>query len=638
MSSTFRRMSKSAIGTVLMALILLMVLVGFALGDVQNVLSGGSFGMDRGTLAEAGSEEVTERDLSSAMQLRLNQVRQQNPEADYAALAGDFGPVMEALIQERALKAFASGNGIELSRRLVDAEIAKIPATRGLDGRFSPEAYAQFLQDQRLTDVELRSILAGSLVQRLLLAPAGANARIPVGIARPYASMLLEAREAEVSLIPVEAFLPGIPNPADTDIQQFYAANRNRYMVPEQRVLNIARIGPEQVANVTATDKEIEAHYKANQATYGGKAVRLLTQAIIQNEGEARATAQRARSSGSLGSGGASIGAKSREEFVDIAGEAVAGAVFAAQQGAIVGPIRSDLGWHVVKVDAVRSEAGRSLASARGEIAEALNANKRKEALADLVGRIEDSVAEGASFAEAIRGTGAAAVKTPAITAGGVARAQPDYKLPPELATALRAGFELGSDEEPVVETLPGDAGYALVGVDEIIAAAPAPLASIRDQVARDWKAKQASDRARAVASAIAAKVAKGEALRAAVAGSGAALPPVRPVAMRRLQLSQMQGNVPPAIGMVFSLAQGRSRMIADPRGRGFIVVKVNKITPGDARLNPGLISRTQQEFQQTAATELAEQMSKAIEADVGVKRNEEAIAAARRRITGGGS
>ena len=77
---------------------------------------------------------------------------------------------------------------------------------------------------------------------------------------------------------------------------------------------------------------------------------------------------------------------------------------------------------------------------------------------------------------------------------------------------------------------------------------------------------------------------------------------------------------------------------VADPQGLGFIVVKVTKIVPGNANLQPDLISRTQTEFQVTAGNEYAEQMARAIQADVGVKRDEAAIAEAKRRITGGGS
>jgi peptidyl-prolyl cis-trans isomerase D len=635
MFAFFRSLSKSVIGTIITVTFLLMILASFALADVQSYMSGG-LGTP-GTLAKVGNQEVTERELSATMQRRLGEIRQQKPEADYSSLAGEFPAILRSMIQNRALQVFAQSHDLHLSKRMIDAEIVKLPATRGLDGKFSEAAYANFLQQQRLTDGEVRDLLANGIASRLLLAPAAANARIAVGVATPYASMLLESREAEIAMIPAEAFAAGIPQPGDADIQQFYAQNGARYMVPEQRVLNIARIGPEQVAKVTPTDEDIAAYYKANQASYGGKSVRVLSQVIVQSDAAGRSLAQRARAGGSLGAGAISLGSKTREVLAEIAGEAVAAAAFTAKAGEIVGPVRSDLGWHVIKVDSVRSDAGKPLGAVRGEIATKLSADKKKEALTDLVTRLEDSIADGASFAEAVKAAGIGAMRTPTITAGGVARSEPGYKLPAELAPAVRAGFELGEGDEPVVETLDGDAGYALVGVADIVTAAPAPLASIRDQVIADWRAKQARDRAKAAASAIAAKIAQGADMRAALAGAGRPLPAPEKIARRRIELSSFGGKVPPAMGMMFSLAQGRSRMIADPQGRGFVIVKVTRIVPGNALLQPNLISRMQSEFQEAASAEYAEQMTKAIEANVGVKRNESAIAEAKRRITGGG-
>lgn len=634
MAAYFRRLSKSTVGTVVMVLFLLAIVASFALADVQSYLTGGLG--QQGTLARVGDAEVTERDLSSAMQRRLTQVRQQKPEADYSDLAGDFAAIMQSLVQSRAISEFARQQDLHLSRRLIDAEIVQIPGTRGLDGRFSDAAYASFLQQQRLTDAEVRELIGNALLSRLLLAPVSANARIPVGVASPYASMLLEAREANVAIVPTDRFAAGIGQPSDAQLQAFYRQNGQRYLVPEQRVLSIAVIGPQQVAKVVANDREIEAFYRANAATYGGKATRGLSQVVASSEAQARSLAQQARSSGNLGGGAISLGQKSREELVRIAGDRVAAAAFGARQGEIVGPVRSDLGWHVIKVESIQAASGRPLSAVRGEIAARLTADKRRQALEDLVDKAQTAIDEGASLAEAARSAGLSVMRTPAITAGGIARSQPAFKLPEQLQPAVRAGFELGEGDEPVVETLPGEAGYALVGADDIIAAAPAPLASIRDQVATDWRAAQARDKARGVASAIAARAARGTDLKDAVEQSGAGLPPPQKIARRRIELSAMGGNVPPALGMMFSLVEGRSRMVADPQGRGFVIVQVTKVTPGNASLQPTLISRTQSEFQQTAGDEYAQQMSRAIEAEVGVKRDEAAIAAARQRITGG--
>jgi peptidyl-prolyl cis-trans isomerase D len=642
MLASFRRLSKSTVGSIVMVLFVVAILASFAMADISSVGSG-NFGLGSSTLVKVGKQQVTDRDMARAMERRLAEVRQRNPEADYAAIANDYDAILASLVDQRSLEAFADKYGLILSKRLIDAEIAGIPGTRGLDGKFSDQAYQAFLAQQRMTDQEVRRLINGAMMQRMLLTPVASNARVPVGMAAPYASMLLEARQGDVATVPIAPFRAGL-KPTDADLQSFHAANRNRYMVPEQRVLRIARIGPAQVAGVVATDQEIAAYFKANQATYGAKDVRVISQAVVPDRNAANAIAARARGGASFAAAAApaglsaadiSVGPQTRAEFTSLAGNAVAAAAFAAPAGAIVGPVQSDLGWHVVKIDAVRREGGKSLAEARGEIAAKLGAEKRKDALTDLVTRVEDAIAEGSSYSEAAALAKLSVTETPLITATGTARDNPAFRLPAELAPALRSGFELSQDDEPVVEALANQEGYVLVQPSRIVPAAPAPLASIRAQVAEDWIAKQASDKARAVAGAINAKAARGMPLAKAVAEAGIALPPVQPVGARRLELSQMGANVPAPIRMLFSLGAGKSQIVADPKQRGFSVVKVNRIVPGNALNQPALIGRVQNEFQEPISDEYAREFLAAVRAAMGARRNEEAIAASRKRISG---
>ena len=642
MLASFRRLSKTKVGTIIMALFLLAIVASFALTDISSVTSG-SLGQSSSTLVSVGGEEVTDRDIQQAMERRLAEVRQQNPEATYADIAGDFDSILASLVDRRTLEAFAAKNGFHVSKRLVDAEIANIPGTRGLDGKFSEAAYAAFLAQQRLSDAEVRNLISSTLLQRMLLTPVVTNGRVPVGMATPYASMLLEAREGQVATIPASAFRAGL-NPTDADLQRFYAANRNRYMVPEQRSLRIARIGPEQVANVAATDQEIANFYRANQATYGPKEIRVLSQAVVPDRATAEAIARRARSGASfveaaapagLSAADISVGPQNRAEFASLAGDSVASAAFAAESGAIVGPVQSDLGWHVVKIDSIEREGGKSLAEARAEIAARLSDEKRQNALTDLVTRIEDDIASGSNFAEAVASGNLSATQTPLITAGGVARGDPSFRFPQELGPALQAAFEMEASDDPEVVQLAGESSFALVAPAQIVPAAPAPLPQIREQVAADWIVQQANERARAVANAIAAKVARNVPLAEAVRQAGVALPPVREIAARRIQLSQMGEQVPAAVRMLFSLGEGKSRMVADPQNRGYSVVKVNEITPGNALSQPALIGQVQSEFRDAVTQEYARQFMASVSKAVRVDRNESAIAAAKQRITG---
>jgi len=645
MLSAFRRLSKSAVGTIIMVLFLLAILASFALADMSSVGSG-RFGSGGNNLARVGDEQITARDIDSAMRRLLNDARQQNPEATYATIANQFEPLLNSMIDEHALQAFASDHGFVLSKRLVDAAIASLPQTRGLDGKFSEQAYAAFLQQQQMTDADVRRLLAQTLTQRLVLAPAVVNARVPLGVARPYASMLLERRDGQVAMIPSELFRAGL-NPSDGDLQSFYAQNGRNYMVPEHRVLRLARISADSVPGAQPSEAEIAAYYKANQSTYGGSETRVISQAVVQDKKAADGIAARARSGAAFAAAAApaglsaqdvGVGAQTRAQFSNLAGDSVAGAAFAAAKGSVIGPIRSDLGWHVIKIEDIRGASGRTLAQAHDEIAGLLATNKRKEALTDVVTRVEDQIDGGASFAEVAAAAKLPVTTTPAVGANGTSRNDAAYRLPAALQPAIKAGFEMAVDDDPEIVTLPNDAGYMLVDVENVIEAAPAPLAQIRDRVREDWITRKAADRAKAVASGIAAKAAGGMDLGNAIAAAGVNLPPVRMVNARRIQLNQANADVVAPLKMLFTLAEGKSRLVADPRGRAFFVVKNLKITPGNALSNPTLITQTQAAFQETASEELGVELLAAMKAEQGVKRNEEAIAAAKQRITGPGS
>ncbi|MEO6433745.1 MAG: peptidyl-prolyl cis-trans isomerase [Sphingomicrobium sp.] len=643
MLASFRNLSKSKIGTVVMAVILVGILVGFALADAKNFGSGNlGFGMGSDSLAKVGNRQVGQREVSDAMQRRLQEVRQQNPNATYATIANDFDTILEAMIDQAAMIAFAEKNEFYVSKRLIDAEIAQIPGTKGLNGKFSDDAYKAFLAQRGLTDAEVRNVITGSILQRLMLTPVAVNARVSVGLASPYASMLLESRSGEAAVLPAEAFAAGL-KPSDTQLQQYYLKNRVRYTIPEQRTLKLATISAASVDGVVASDKEIADYFNANQETYSGGAARNLTQVVVPDQKTAAAIAARARDGATLAAASApaggnaalsDLGEQSRADYASAAGDKVASAVFAAATGAIVGPIQSDFGWVVVKVNSAKAGTGKTLAQARGEIAAKLNADKRKLALEDLVDKVQTAIDEGSNFAESAAAAKLNVSTTPLVMVNGAARGNASARLPQNLANVLKAGFEIAPNDPPEIVSLPDNQGYVLVAPDRIVPAAAASLVAIRAIVERQWVGEQAMARAKSVAEAIAAKLNAGTPMAQAVAQAGTPLPAPRPISARRMQIANAEGKIPAAMQMLFSLAQGKARMVADDEGRGYYVVKADKVTPGNALLQPGLINEMQRDLQDGQSQEYARQFIAAIRKDLGLTRNEAAIAALKTRLS----
>jgi len=643
MLSSFRRLSNSKVGAAIGIIFLVAILASFAVADVTQFRQGGG-GLSQGVLAKVGSEQVTDAELSAVLQRQLTALRQQKPDATYADLSPQFESIVNGLIQAKTLKAYAVEHDLLPAKKLVDAEIVKIPATRGLDGKFSEAAYQQFLQQNRLTDAQLRDEVIVLLLQRMLLAPVAAISRVPVGVARPYASMLLEEREGQVALVPTAAFRTGAA-PSDAEVQQYYAGNRNRYIVPEQRVLRIVRISPETVANVTPSDAEIAAYYNQNRATYAGGETRVLSRASVSDQAQAGQIATRAKAGGTFAAAAqpagfsatdVNLGPQSREQLTGLTGAQVAAQVFAAPAGTVIGPVRSSTGFDVIKVERIDRTPGRTLDQARAEISAKLVTDKRKNALTDLVTKIEDQISDGRTLAEVAQANKLPVTQTPPLIANGQSVQQPAFQLPAEYRERLlKDAFSMSSGDDPVVETLGGDGGYAVLALGDVTPATPAPLAQIRDRVTADLVAKRAGAAAQAAATAVQAKVARGVPVAQALQEQKVAGAPT-PVKARRVQLQQFQGRVPPPLQMLFSLAAGKSRLVAAPDGQGFYVVKLDRITPGDALTQPTLIAQTQTDLNGSVGEEVAVQFLGAAQKELGVTRNEAAIASARQRMLAG--
>jgi peptidyl-prolyl cis-trans isomerase D len=292
----------------------------------------------------------------------------------------------------------------------------------------------------------------------------------------------------------------------------------------------------------------------------------------------------------------------------------------------VVGPVRSPLGWHVIRVERVTTTAARPLASVRAELAAQIEERKAQDALSDLAAKIEDSIAEGATFEEVVRTHKLQAQETPAITATGAAPDNPGFQLPADLAGMLKPGFDMVEDEDPVVQMLVPGQRYALLRPARIIAAAPPPLAQIQDRVRADLARDRSAARARHLAQRLADKVSAGAPIRDAFAQAGVALPPVQSITARRMDIAQRGAQIPEPVRLMFNIPRGRSRIIAAPEGAGWFVVHLAQVTPGNIENAPGLIEATASQFRPAVGAEYAEQFVRAIEREIDVSRNEAAI------------
>jgi peptidyl-prolyl cis-trans isomerase D len=298
---------------------------------------------------------------------------------------------------------------------------------------------------------------------------------------------------------------------------------------------------------------------------------------------------------------------------------------------------RQPLGWYVVKVMKTGGTPAKSLAEAKPEIVAALTKEKGDNALSDLSSKIEGAIADGASFDEVVKNNKLTLVTTPPLLSTGRAPSNAAWVAPRELAALLKSGFEADAEDDPTVEQVIPNQQYALLGVAKVIAPVPLPVATVKPLVVRDIVIDRTGKRAQQIAVAIRDKVRKGVPIDRAMAEAGVKLPPVQPAVARQIDLTRLQPEqIPPPVRALFRLRVGKVDVMPDPQGRALFVVTLDRIEPGDMAVIPGLVGQTRNELASAQASELADQFINAVQQEIGVTRDQSAIAQAKKRFVGG--
>ena len=637
----FRRFFKSKLG--LGITLGFVVLIAFAFASMDITSNNPTFGGVAGdsNVAVVGDTSISAAEFQTAMQNELDRRKQTDPTLTMQALiaSGAADEVVEQLMQRAALSEWAREHGLRAGKRLVDSELVKIPAFFGADGQFSRDSFEAVLRREGLSEAAIRADIASGLLAQQTLLPASYGTVVPQKLARQYAVLLKERRKGAIAALPSAAFAPTAA-PTQAQLTAFHRANGERYIRPERRVLQYATFGEEALGEIPApTEAQIAERYSQNRAQYAASESRTFTQMIVPTEAAAQAIVVEVAGGTSLTAAARSkglsttqVGPVTKSQLAGQSSQAVADAAFAAANGTVATPRRGSLGWYILKVDGIDRRAARALAEVRGEIAAALAQEQRRAAFIDMATRIEDEFDNGSSLGDVASELNIELRTTRPLTADGRVYGTAEA-APIELAPVLRTAFEMDEGEPQIAEVVPGET-FLVFGVRDITASAVAPLAEIREDVIADWRRSEGAKAAKAAADRVLQRVQRGQALAAAIAAERVSLPAPDQIDMGREELAQL-GRTPPALALFFSMAEGTAKKLEGPADSGWFVARLDDIEVPEIAADDPLVGRTRTQLAQLYGDEYAEQLIRAAMAEVGVEKNQSAIDAVLRQLSG---
>ncbi len=642
MLSFFRRIINSRTGVIVAFIVLGVIALAFAAGDVTGLRNVGPG--STANAATVGGASISVVELEKRVQDEMQAFRQQQPTLDLAQFVngGGFEGTLERMINSIALEQFGNAQGMRVSKQVVDGEIASIPSLQGPDGKFSQTVYERLLQQRKLTDPQIRAEIARGILTNQLTAPTVGASQVPDQLALPYASLLLEKRSGQLGFVPYRAMGAG-DVPKDAELTTFYSLNRARYTIPERRVIRYALISPDRVKQAAIpTETEIVAAYQQQASRFAASQKRTLSQVVIGDKTAAEAFAAKVKSgtaivdaAKAIGLDAAKITGVDRKGYAGQTSSAIAGAVFGVARGAVVGPLQAPLGWSVIQVDSIEQVPAKSLDQARPELAKELGADKAARAFADLHDRIDDAISNKATFAEIVADQKLQPVTTPALLADGRNVEQPEAKPDPALGQIIKAGFAAETGDDPQLVPAGADGTFAVVSLERVVPAAAPPAVQLREVLLRDFTIDRARRKARIVATQLVAQVNKGLALADALAQTKLSLAPVQKVATSRAALVANPNGAPPPLALMFAMKAKTAKLLEAPEQGGWLIVYLDQIEAADATGKPAVINAMRADIGKTIGRELVQQFSEAVRRQVGVTKHEAAIAKARQELLG---
>lgn len=602
---------RSRSSSILVKGLMVLLIISFAAWGIGDYLSprGGT-----GVVAKIGSTaiqtEIFERELQNEI-ARLRQALGPRFDRDQAKAFGVPQMVLNRMIEEALLDQTAARLGVIVTDDQVRAAIQSDPGFKGPAGGFDRGRFRQFLSQIGMNETYYTERLRQDLARRALAQSLVGYVAAPSLLAETLYRQSQEKRTVEWAFV-ADKGVPAPTEPSEGDLAEFHKSHAKEFTAPEYRGLTAIRLAPDDMAReISVPETELKEAYESRAEEYRKPERRHLQQVLTRDEASAkrahdllaqgRDVADVAREVAGMAPEATDLGLMARDQMLP----EIADAAYAATKGAVLAPIKSPLGWHVIQIAAVESETVRTFAEVRDDLAKTLAREKAIDGLVQLANKIEDALGGGAALEEAAARLNLKPIKIEAVDREGRG---PDGKPVGDMPAGdgfLEQAFvaEAGRDSG-VVDA--GDNGYFVVRVDKIVAPALKPLSEVRVDATEKWRAAKRSDAAGKQASDLAAAARESGSLTIA----GAA----RNIAVQTAAVTKRTDNgplPPPAREALFQLRAGE---VGTARGAdGRFVFRLVKIERPDPAVDPRGVAAIADQATAALRNDLAVQLAEGL-------------------------
>jgi len=364
------------------------------------------------TAAKVNGEEISLSELSLAVEMQRRQLAQQFGR-DFDTSLIDDGLLRNAalndLIDRRLLVQAARASDFALSQAALDQIILQTPEFQE-NGQFSAARFDQVIRQMGYGRLQFRQMLEEEILIGQLQAAIAGSGFVTEQEVRNF--MRLDKQTRDFGLYRIKADAAAI-QVGDDELQAYYEQNAARFMTPEQVVIEYVELKKDSFFDqVDVSEDELRARYQTEIANLGEQrraAHILIESGDVRSDKDARALIEELRQRLANGEDFAELARSASEDTGSAAdggdlGFAAAGvydpdfeaALFALTKGQVSEPVRTEFGWHLIKLLDTQEADVPSFAALREKIERDLKAEKVEQRFVEAVRELE-----GLAFEEA---------------------------------------------------------------------------------------------------------------------------------------------------------------------------------------------------------------------------------------------
>ncbi|HZP11591.1 MAG TPA: SurA N-terminal domain-containing protein [Nevskiaceae bacterium] len=383
------------------------ICVPFAFWGIQSIGSGGGdpvvakVGGWFGGLV--GAERITESQLRAQYERRYQQLQMMmgdNFRADQVDPKQFREIVLRDMIQEITLRQYSDKAGYAASDSALVQAVREIPMFQGKDGQFDVDVYHQRLSERGYStarfETEMRNSLAIEQMRSGVVETAFAT---DADLAETY-RVAGQQRTLSYAQFEVSKYAPNVKI-EDAQVQAQYDKKKSQFMTPERIKLAYVELSLEAMPKAANPgDDVLKVMYEAEKATRFSTteerhARHILIGVAKDADAATKAAAQkRAEEIAAKLKAGADFAQLARSESTDPGSKDKGGdlgwvkkgqmvpkfeqALFALQKGEVSGPVETDFGYHIIKLDDVHPSTVQPFED-KAVQAELLDAYQKKE-------------------------------------------------------------------------------------------------------------------------------------------------------------------------------------------------------------------------------------------------------------------